>query len=138
VSIDDSVRPDLIRDLGGIPARRGVPTKEGPMSTDPQTAPSEIPRWARAENFVFVPIEKATTPIPGTPTVYRDYYWLVDDQDQIAFYNPLRAGRRTRPGYGDAQGNPDERVGVILAPRYPWCVGNRKIPLVFEPQTGEG
>lgn len=88
-----------------------------------------------AKHFVFVHIDELTQPINGTPRVVVNSYWLLDAHHRAAFYNPLDGrGHRIRPGeLGSAQTNSDRRVGDQIRARYPWCVDNRQIPVVFLP-----
>lgn len=88
-----------------------------------------------AAHFVFVPIFEITKAIPGSPTVYVESHWLVDDRDRVAFFNPRNAdGRRRDPRrLGSPQTNTDPRIGEIIGKRYPWCVGSRLIPVAFLP-----
>jgi hypothetical protein len=85
------------------------------------------------ENFVFVPVEEITKPVPGLVMCYVDYFWLVDEQGRVAFFNPVgRDGRRReRNRLGSAQCNSSDKAYDAIGRHYSWCVGQTQLPAAF-------
>lgn len=83
------------------------------------------------KDFIFVPIEEATSSPGGIVMCYRDQYWSVCEE-QILFFNPMgRNGRRSRRDGGSAQCNGQEGISRAVSEIYDFPVEVRLIPFVF-------
>lgn len=85
-----------------------------------------------SEDFVFVPVEKATVSPGGIVMCYKDRYWAVDAQGRIAFYNPKRRnGRRQSRDLGSPQCNAQEAIARNVMESCDWAVDAVFLPFVF-------
>jgi hypothetical protein len=59
------------------------------------------------DDYVYVPIEKAATPINGHVDCLLNMWWAVHPEKGLAFYNPRgRNGKRKTRGWGNPYGAP--------------------------------
>lgn len=89
-------------------------------------------------DFVFVDPAELTIPPDGPIECLKNYWWAIDAQGRVAFYNPVnrRTGKRRRPGRaaGAPQANPHEALARRVAASLDlWAVDVVFIPIVFRP-----
>jgi hypothetical protein len=100
------------------------------------TETKPVTRTARytEDDYVFLPVDQATTPPDGIIMHYRDYWWAVHPEKGLAFFNPRnRRGQRTHGRYGAPQANPHETISRRVSGYHPFPHEVRKIPSVFVP-----
>lgn len=86
------------------------------------------------DDYVWKTVEEISTPRPGPHDIALDWWWPVDAEGRVAFYNPLNrhTGQRQRT-YGSPQGNKDEKVSRLLSRHDPWAVDVIQIPIAYIP-----
>lgn len=61
------------------------------------------------DRYHAVPLDELTTPATGQYTIYADYFWFVDDQYRVLFYQG-RYPQMTAPKWAMPQCNKDQRI----------------------------
>lgn len=88
----------------------------------------------RADDFLFITVEEASDPPMGLVMVIKNYWWPVDEEGRIAFYNPWLKNRsrgRRFHGYGSPQCNANRIIAERVAKNYGWATECIQIPAVF-------
>lgn len=88
------------------------------------------------EHFLFVTLEEATKPVNGLFQIFVDYWWPLDSQGRIAFYNPMLAGKRRHASIkyrGSPQCNSNRLIAERVSQCQEWPVEIRQIPVVYVP-----
>lgn len=79
--------------------------------------------------YTTIPIATLIQPKNGIQHVYVDYYWLVNEEDEVLIYNA-----------GSAQCNPNcelvEKIKPAIERSYGASLTIKHIPLAFVPQYG--
>ncbi|MFA7264752.1 MAG: hypothetical protein WC054_00330 [Candidatus Nanopelagicales bacterium] len=89
---------------------------------------TEIP----LDHYVWISVAELTDSPAGIVMCYKNYWWLLDEQGRVAFYNPLqRNGRRMQRGMGSAQANLNRSMAERISKDRSWVRSIELIPSAF-------